>query len=288
LLFEALAEAPKSNYSISQILQQIAAGYIQLEQPHRSVAYLRQALAAAESAGESSIEIKLLLARELQQRSVDHVREAQDLLDPLVAAGEKRAFSERAMLLQAKDDCPHAVPDFSQAIENDPADPSPRFFRAACYETMGNLSAAEDDIKKVVEMKPSFTEGKNFLAYMYALQSKELGTAQNLSEGALDADPDNAAFQDTMGWVFYQQENYERARYHLQFAARLMEESGDRNAEIYDHLGDTYSKLQDKDRAIYNYDQAFRLLNKKTPMHEEDNRLKDSVRKKLTGLGMKE
>ncbi|MCE9599530.1 MAG: tetratricopeptide repeat protein [Spirochaetia bacterium] len=274
-------------YSLATIQYQIALGYIQMEQPFRSIAYLRESIASAEASGEGATAAKVLLARQLATKPQNRDQEALDLLNPLIQSGDNIALSERALLYQTNNDCKQALPDWNNVIEKDSDNASALFFRAACFETELNYPAAEADVKQVLKLRPSFAEASNFLSYMSALQNKELEEARTLSMKAIEVQPDNPAYQDTLGWVFYQSGKPGLARYHIQFAARLMEEGEERHAEIYDHLGDVYLKLADKPRALYNYDLGLRAISQKSQLSDAEIRLKNSLQQKIQGKATK-
>ncbi|MBL8018216.1 MAG: hypothetical protein JNM27_01005 [Leptospirales bacterium] len=288
-LAEQSVKSKEAEHSLATIQYQIALGYIQLDQPFRAIAYLREAIASAESAKETDVgsAAKLLLARQLASKPQNRDSEALELLNPLIALGDNAALGERALLHQTNNDCKQALPDWNHVIEKDAQNVTALFFRAACLETELNYPAAEADVKQVLRLRPSFAEAKNFLSYMNALQNKELDEAKSLSMTAIEVQPDNPAYQDTLGWIFFQSGQPARARYHIQFAARLMEQGEERHAEIYDHLGDVYLKLEDKQRALYNYDLGLRAIAQKSQLSEADLRLKNSLQQKIQGNGLK-
>src|SRR6185295_13040613 len=53
-------------------------------------------------------------------------------------------------------------------------------------------------------------------------------------------EPENAAFLDSLGWVFYQQNQPAEA---LKWIQKSIDHSKDPDATLYDHLGDIYQKL---------------------------------------------
>ena len=55
---------------------------------------------------------------------------------------------------------------------------------------------------------------------------------------AVQLDPGNAAFEDSLGWIYYRLGQYEEAEAHLQEAARASR----KDPTIYDHLGDVQAK----------------------------------------------
>jgi len=95
-------------------------------------------------------------------------------------------------------------------------------------------------------MSPDFAEALNYLGYMWAEKGTNLAQAQVMIESALKQEPDNTAYLDSLGWVFYQQGKYREALKNIQRAIDLDKEP---DATLYDHLGDVQAALKEFDKA---------------------------------------
>lgn len=93
--------------------------------------------------------------------------------------------------------------------------------------------------EKCIELAPDYAEARNYLAYVWALQGIRLDEALRHIQVALSEDPYNAAFLDTLGWVYYQMGEYEDALDVLQQADELRPD----DPEIMDHLEKAREKL---------------------------------------------
>ncbi len=94
--------------------------------------------------------------------------------------------------------------------------------------------AAERLFLEALYVHPSSHEIKNFLAYMWAEKGVRLKEADRLSSETLLADPDNAAYLDTKGWILFKSGRVFDA---LQFLLRAAEEEREEPV-ILDHVGD--------------------------------------------------
>ncbi len=65
-------------------------------------------------------------------------------------------------------------------------------------------------------------------------------------EQALKAEPENAAFLDSMAWVLHKQKDHKRA---LEWMLKALKHSDEPDATLYDHLGDIYAALKRPDEA---------------------------------------
>src|SRR5207247_1682915 len=78
----------------------------------------------------------------------------------------------------------------------------------------------------------------NYLGYTYAEMGVRLDEAEKLIRRALEIEPDDGFYVDSLGWVYYQRGDYRRAVEHLERAVEL---AGD-DPTVAEHLGDAYSR----------------------------------------------
>ncbi len=272
----------RAGLSRSELYQQMARHYHALEQPRRTVFYLRQALVAGDSEGrwktpaERAI-VVLGLARIISENKVGRAGEAealcQDVLRVLPAMHE--AYFTRGLIRLKERRVQEAIGDFSTAIAKlEAAAPSAQtraelasyyYFRAMARqdESASEFDETVADLKKVLSINESFADANNFLGYLYAERGERLDEARGYIERAVNVEPTRGAFQDSLGWVYYKTGELHRARYHLQLATMLLEEAGEKNPVVYDHLGDVWLKLKYPQQAILAYNRALSILNEK-------------------------
>ncbi|HMY45796.1 MAG TPA: hypothetical protein PKX74_09975, partial [Leptospiraceae bacterium] len=143
------------------------------------------------------------------------------------------------------------------------------------------FAEAEKAFREVYSKRSDLPLIQNSLAYVLSLQGKELQEARSLIEKAVAADSDDAHFQDTYGWIYFQTGDHLRARYHLQFASRLLDEEGHRNAEVFDHLGHVYEALGQNERSLYYFDSAYRILAEKAKRMPFEENLMKNIQSKM-------
>ncbi len=76
---------------------------------------------------------------------------------------------------------------------------------------------------------------------------------------AIDLEPGNGAFQDSMGWVYYKMGKIEEAKYHINLALQIMMEKKEEDPVIYEHLGDIYYKMNDTINANENWKKSYEI-----------------------------
>ncbi len=128
---------------------------------------------------------------------------------------------------------------------------------ASLYERAGQLETAEKMFFKVIETgdKTIVAPAQNYIAYMWAEHGEKLDMGLKLVRKALAVDPENGAFLDTLGWIYYMQGRYADALNELQKARAFV---GDDSA-VWEHLGDTYLKMGNLDEASKHWKKALEL-----------------------------
>jgi tetratricopeptide (TPR) repeat protein len=112
------------------------------------------------------------------------------------------------------------------------------FARGAMYERMKKYDAAEAEFRKVLAIEPDDAKTLNYLGYMFAEAGMKLEEAAKLVGRALEIDPQNGAYLDSLGWVYYQQNKLPEAENLLvQALAKI-----GKDPTVHDHLGDIYFK----------------------------------------------
>ncbi len=110
------------------------------------------------------------------------------------------------------------------------------FMRGAMYERMKNYEQAEGAFRKVLEINPENSSAMNYLGYMLADRNERLDEARDLIAKALNQEPNNGAYLDSMGWVFFRLNKLPEAEQLLRRALQYMTS----DPTVHDHLGDVY------------------------------------------------
>jgi tetratricopeptide (TPR) repeat protein len=116
---------------------------------------------------------------------------------------------------------------------------SVHFMRGAMYERMKKYDAAEAEFRKVLELDSDHAGAMNYLGYMLADRDVRLDEAYQLIKKAVDLDPQNGAYLDSLGWVYYRQGKLNEAEGQL---LQALDHIG-QDPTVHDHLGDVYFKL---------------------------------------------
>lgn len=142
-----------------------------------------------------------------------------------------------------------------QLRKSKPDDLDILFQTGALYERSGKFDSAEKVFLQLLEKDTRNAQTLNYLAYMWAERGQNLERAEEMLLLAVDLEPRNGAFVDSLGWVYFRQNKLDLAERHLKDAARLLP----RDATVQEHLGDVYAKRGDYPRALEQYRNALKL-----------------------------
>jgi tetratricopeptide (TPR) repeat protein len=112
------------------------------------------------------------------------------------------------------------------------------FLQGALYERQDKIADAEGSFRKALELDKNNPSVLNYLGYMLADHGMKLDEALSMIRRAVDADPINGAFLDSLGWVYFRMNKLDEAERYLKRAVAFAAT----NATMYDHLGDVYYK----------------------------------------------
>src|SRR5204863_8465629 len=114
------------------------------------------------------------------------------------------------------------------------------------YMRMGVTEATERVFEHVVSIEPAHAVACNDLGYCWAEQGKNLLRAESLIRPAVEKEPDNQSYLDSLGWVLYKRGRFDQARAALEDA---IGSSSLPDPVSLDHLADTLYRLNRKDDA---------------------------------------
>jgi tetratricopeptide (TPR) repeat protein len=137
------------------------------------------------------------------------------------------------------DDMAKALDDAEKLATSDDDKERVFFDRGAMFERMKKYAESESAFRQVLALNPQHSEALNYLGYTLADRNVRLDEAYQLIKKAVDLEPDNGAFLDSLGWVYYRQGKLTDAESCLIKASSHM----DADPTVHDHLGDVYSKL---------------------------------------------
>jgi tetratricopeptide (TPR) repeat protein len=126
-------------------------------------------------------------------------------------------------------------------------------------EQAGVYDQAAQLLKKSLETEQEpdrIANTSNYLGYMWVDHNINLEEGGALIKRALEIDPDNGAYLDSMGWYYYKTGQFDKAVPELTRAVELIKPE---DPIVYEHLGDTYIKLNEVAKAVNCWQKAVEL-----------------------------
>jgi tetratricopeptide (TPR) repeat protein len=156
------------------------------------------------------------------------------------------------------------------------------FVAGSMYERQKIYDKAEESFHKVLADDPKNAMALNYLGYMLADRGTRLDEALGYIRRAVALDPQNGAYLDSLGWVYYKMGNYELSEENLRRASERM---GD-DPTIHDHLGELYQKTGRLKLAATHWERSLEEWNKTVPA-EVDSDSVAKVQKELDAARVK-
>ena len=139
----------------------------------------------------------------------------------------------------------------------------------------GLYDKAADLFRKSISLDPgNSAEAYNYVAYMWADHNMHLDEAEQMVGEALQFDPNNGAYLDTLGWIHYRKGKFEEA---VNVLLRAEQNLTKPDPTVLEHIGDAYAKLEKIPQALEFWQKAIAL----TP---ENQLLADKIEKTRTTM----
>ncbi|HBL16318.1 MAG: hypothetical protein A2X36_11840 [Elusimicrobia bacterium GWA2_69_24] len=145
------------------------------------------------------------------------------------------------------------------------------FQLGSLYEKLGDLAGMEAAFRELMRLQPNDASALNYLGYSLADRGLKLDEAEPIIRRAVELDPGNGAYLDSLGWVHFKQGRLGDAVAELKTAARRLPEDD----AIWDHLGEVYSVLGDTTAAWTSWKRAQLLSDGKAGIEKKLARVED-------------
>ncbi len=125
-------------------------------------------------------------------------------------------------------------------------------------------------LQQVLDEFPDDIGAMNDLGYLWADENRRLPQALKMIRKAVEAEPDNGAYRDSLGWALYRLGRWDEAVAELQKASESQPDG-----LILDHLGDAYQKFHQPEKARDAWRRAAELLRRE----KDEEKAKESEEK---------
>jgi tetratricopeptide (TPR) repeat protein len=179
-----------------------------------------------------------------------------------------------------------AVATFEEALHEAQLEEDDDFVNAKFYfnygaaaEQAGLYNKASDLLRKSIALDPeNSAEACNYLGYMFADHNMNLDEAETMIRRALQSEPNNASYLDSLGWVEFRKGQFDQALDDLLRAAKTAERQ---DPVVFEHIGDTYLKLNRTREALEAWQKALSLDPKNKNLVDKIQTTKKLIEKDL-------
>jgi tetratricopeptide (TPR) repeat protein len=135
------------------------------------------------------------------------------------------------------------------------------FKRGAMFERQKNVAAAETEFRKVLAVMPDNPATLNYLGYMLTDRNIRLPEALAMIQKAVDSEPNNGAYLDSLGWVYFRMGRLPEAEDNMRRAVDLVP----RDPTMHDHYAEVLFKASKVREAIAQWETSLREWQTSSP-----------------------
>jgi tetratricopeptide (TPR) repeat protein len=196
---------------------------------------------ARTAVAENPDDLRLL---RLQAQALGRTGKADQGIAALEAAAGKHTDDPFSFIVLAQaysdaDRGPQAVKVLQDAQAKFPKDNSIAFELGSVFDKQKKFAEAEAAFRAVLAREPDNAAALNYLGYMLAERGERLDESVGYLKKALQMEPENGSYLDSLGWAYYKSEKFDLAEDNLRKAADQLKG----NSVIQDHYGDVLFKL---------------------------------------------
>jgi tetratricopeptide (TPR) repeat protein len=273
------------------------------------IAVCREALSKTLKAPALVFQLELARALSFTDRAKEAIAAGQEAVRQTQADSPERTQAELNLVAiyyrgGELDKAAASAESLLEQVHETRLDRQIRHLLAGIYSAKHDLQRSEAHLQKLLETDADDAVACNDLGYQWAEHGKNLEKAEELIRKAIslereerrarvgrpkagatkpdfsDADNDNAAYIDSLGWVLFKRGQAQEALRELERAAKL---PGGEDPVIWEHLGDVYHHLRRDESAKPAWRKAIELFDKSKRVGLEDHR--QEVMKKLSAVG---
>jgi tetratricopeptide (TPR) repeat protein len=287
LLYRQAEQYPQAVEAFRQVLEfdseHEARIHAQIVETYRSAHNYEKAVLEADEALKKHPDdrtLKVIRANVLAEsgKGAEAVAALKSLLD---GKGDRETWLSLAQAyekLKNYQEMAKAIDEAEKLSKSDEEREAIHFTRGAMYERSKQFDLAEGEFRKLLALNPNSASALNYLGYMMADRNVRLQEAYELIRKAVEQEPANGAYLDSLGWVYYRLGKFSEAETTLMRAL----EFNSKDPTIHDHLGDVYMKLGKLKDAIGQWEISVKEWHGGPPS-EFDSSEVAKIQKKLEG-----
>ena len=246
--------------------------------PYQAILYVKKAV-QLETNEKNRDKFKLHLSYLYRHESVRQYDESLRIAASVIAKDPANAYAYflSGIVNYEKKELQTSIKQIEKAISLEAKNPVYNFYLALANDAANNMEPTIQALRQAIAHDAKYAGAYNYLGYFLLSKKNDNYTAAlELIKKAVELEPDNPAFQDSLGWAYFKLNDLKKARYHLLLALQVMSETGNIDPVVLDHLGDLYQKENDLVNAGEFWEKSFQL--------HVDDKEKAIIRKKIQSV----
>ncbi|BBP45000.1 hypothetical protein THMIRHAS_03730 [Thiosulfatimonas sediminis] len=165
-------------------------------------------------------------------------------VDVSVQANQIKMLLAKAIFLRLEDQYQQSVDTLTELLEIQPDHQRALLEQANLFYFLERFAEYESNMQQLLHLDQNNVDALNGLGYYYAENGINLAQAKTLIERAIQIEPDNFFILDSMGWVLFQQKEYNQAVQYLEKAYAV-----EKDEVVAEHLIRAYWMAGMKEKA---------------------------------------
>ncbi|MBI4428087.1 MAG: tetratricopeptide repeat protein [Ignavibacteriales bacterium] len=204
-----------------------------------------------------------LFQRGEYQKLVDVMTKAKRVLPK-----EHRVYLLMGLAYSRLEQSEKAAEELEQAYRLNPKDMDILSTLALTYDGLHRYEDSDRLYEEALKIDPKSSLILNNYSYSLAERGLQLARALEMAIEAVAAEPDNASYLDTLGWIYFKLGKLREAQ---EYIAKSVA-TGKASSVVHEHLGDVYYKLSEKDKALEMWQKALEMDGKNQSLKDKISR----------------
>ena len=128
---------------------------------------------------------------------------------------------------------------------------------AILYDDIGEWVKSDKIYDQLIDNDPKDAQAFNNYAYSLVERNKDLKRALVYAKKAVELEPKNPSYLDTIGWAYFKMDDLKRAKKYIRQSIEIQDD----NSVVLEHFGDILMKSNDSVNALFYYKKAFEFDN---------------------------
>ena len=128
---------------------------------------------------------------------------------------------------------------------------------AILYDDIGEWVKSDKIYDQLIDNDPRDAQAFNNYAYSLVERNKDLERALVYAKKAVELEPKNPSYLDTIGWAYFKMDDLKRAKKYIRQSIEIQDD----NSVVLEHFGDILMKSNDSVNALFYYKKAFEFDN---------------------------